>query len=83
MGRCQHKNFKIIEHQSTETCFDFSDGKPPEKGYRSWESDPITDCIEVACYDCDFQQFYGPHAKRPKWVQHAWDALLAEQKFEL
>ncbi len=71
---CQHKNLKIVERKVFEIHYEFNDGEPPQD-WEGQEFDPVLSGFEVRCWDCDFEQFYGVKAKRPKWVQEAWDAL--------
>jgi len=78
MSQCQHGNLKIVERSLVETHYEFSDGEPPEAG-DGFEYNPVLFGIEVRCWDCDFQHFYGLEAKRPKWVQDAYDAIFKEQ----
>ncbi len=82
--KCEHKDLTIIERVIVENFVTFSDGKPPEDS-DDWTGNPVLwynpqpMVMIVNCSDCGFERFYVPHAKRPKWVQAAWDALLKTQ----
>ncbi len=75
---CQHGNIIIVDRKVIEVRFYFEDGKPPSKYSVENRSDPMPAGIEVECQDCGFWKFYGNQAKRPKWVQDAWDRLIEE-----
>ena len=84
--KCKHGDLIIIERVIVEKFFHFDDGKPPKEG-REWDGDPVLWfnpqplVMIVTCPDCGFERFYGPQAKRPKWVQAAWKALEDVNKF--
>ena len=76
---CRHVNLTIMERSIVETYYEFEDGEPLENGYPDREYNPVLVGIEVQCQDCNFWQFYGLKAKRPKWVQKAQERLIEEQ----
>lgn len=84
--RCKkHTGLIIIERVIVENFVTFDeDGNPPEDS-DDWMNNPVQwygpqeRVIIVTCSDCGFEQFYGPRAKFPKWVQEAWDKLLKVQ----
>ena len=77
--KCKHLNFGIGEHVQATIVFTFTNGKPPERGIGYHSDITPQGSITVACDDCGFEHTYTLTAKRPKWVQDAWDALMEEQ----
>lgn len=76
----QHKNLTIIERVFVEKAYEFAVGESFEDR-NDWHSDPIMwhgpklASITVTCFDCGFEQIYGPSAELPKWVQSAWAVI--------